>query len=224
MFFAKKCSEIKEKPTWIVLQSNLRFKKMRKNLPKLLFSTVFVFCVFQSSSYAQEKDWSIVILPTKSTMISQAILERQLQVEVDQIESLDNAELETLYERLPNRSLDEMQSRVLIYEDEKACRGVSKLFKFLIPNINPNTKYAVWDFGDESPNEREDIFGHQGDTQFAHTYQNPGIYTITVEFFDNQNRPSGEESKQRKVIVEACTAPIPPQFAVNPNIHKEVVR
>ncbi len=193
---------------------------MKKKLPKLLFSMVFIFFVLQNASYAQENDFSIVVVPAKSSMLSEGVLKRQAQLEVQQIEVLDDAARDSLYQSLPDRFLGNVQSRIVIYEDEKACRGVAKLFKFNIPGINPNTKYAVWNFGDGSPNEREDILGHQGETTFMHVYQTPGIYTITVEFFDNQNRPSGEESKQRKVIVDVCAPPVPPQFSVNPNIHK----
>lgn len=193
---------------------------MKRKLPKLLFSMVFIFFVLQSESYAQENDFSLVVVPVKSSMISEATLKRQTQLEVQGLEALDNAALESIYQEIPDRSVDEIQSRAIMYETQKACRGVARLFRFAIPGINPETNYAIWDFGDGSPRHREDILGYVGHAEAIHNYLVPGIYTITIEFFKNSSQPSGEEAKQMKVIVDVCTPPVPPQFSVNPNIHK----
>ena len=185
---------------------------------------VFIFCVLQSKSYAQETDWSIVVVPVKSNMLSEAVLERQLQLELDQINALDEPTLETLYQELPDHSSNEIQSRTMTWETQKACRGVDRNYEVSIQYLALYNGIAYWDFGDGRPSKQVPFNDHEGVSKTNYTYQAPGMYTIKVNFYDNNHQPSGELSKQIKVIVDVCSTPIPPQLAVNPNIHKAVVR
>ncbi|MGG5507872.1 MULTISPECIES: hypothetical protein [unclassified Myroides] len=196
---------------------------MRKSLRKLLFGLTLICCVYQSKGYAQERDLSIVVIPTKSTMLSEEILATQSQFELDKIVQLDEAERAALYETLPDRSIGEVQHRMMTYETQKGCRGVSRDYKIDIRFIHSSAVNSLWDFGDGKPAKHIPIEEGAGTLATTYIYDVPGIYTIEILFFDSAFRPVNSNERKIKVIIEACSPPSAPQLSVNPNIHKVTI-
>ncbi|MGQ8869076.1 hypothetical protein [Myroides sp. TSA_177.3] len=196
---------------------------MKRKVQKLLFSLALAFCVQFGDSYAQERDLSVVFTPVKSTMLTKELLQEQEQLELEKIKDLDEAALEELYQDLPDRPLDGMQSRTMTYETQKACRGVEREYKIDLRFVSQDATKSYWDFGDGKPKKMVPISPFAGTLETTYSYTTPGVYLIQIEFFDSSYRPTRDNVKKINVIVEVCNPPRAPQLPVNPNIHKFVV-
>ena len=209
----------------IVLEhiSLIFLKKMRRRVKELVAIVILLFCVQQTECYAQESDLSIMVRPSKSKVLTDEAIQRQAQLELDEIMQLSEKERQALYEELPDRSLGEVQSRTMTYETQKTCKAVEREYKIDIRHLSSAAVNSFWDFGDGKPPKLVAIPYAAGSLATNYIYDIPGVYTIEILFFDSSFGPVSADEKKIKVIVEACTAPEAPQLPVNPNIHKVTV-
>lgn len=156
-----------------------------------------------------------------SQMLTANRVEKQRELELAKLATLDQSALEKLYDDLPNRSENNgMQGRTMTLNPQTACRNVEKEYKISMYGIDFGELNARWDFGDGNF-KMENIAGYAGFATSKYTYRAPGRYFIIITFYDTSMRPMNNiDAKRIEVMVEECMVTPVPQIAVNPNIHK----
>ncbi|WP_410879428.1 PKD domain-containing protein [Myroides sp. DW712] len=193
---------------------------MKKKLSTFLGGIFFVALVFQGiSSYAQEMQGTLVVIPQASNQLSYSLVERQKEIDLAKIRALSERDLAHLYATSSNRSLDENHSRTMTNEVQRACSEVERQYTVNFESVSASSILTLWDFGDNTEETVIPITRFQTSMTTPYTYTTPGTYTIVVQFVDSSFNPTSDPTQRIQVMVEVCLPPAAPGIPVNPNVH-----